>query len=106
MKSSDFIKESGMGWYAYFLLMAFQMLLLALSAMYRRQAWRYSEADERLLPSPELTASTWLFWMWLSSVLIAGLWGVFDGKRRTEIFLFLVIIFPSIEFFAWLFWSF
>lgn len=83
--------------YVYIALLCIQAALSIAAGIFRRQSWSDATIDGQLLPSIDLSISNWLIISWAVSVIIATLLCFFDKKNKAIIFLFLVLIFPSLE---------
>ncbi|MBY4732904.1 hypothetical protein [Cupriavidus pauculus] len=79
-----------------------QLLLIFLSAWLRRASWQEIDfADVTWSPSAQLSLSFYCLAGWLIALAIAIWFAAADRANRTMLVLFLVLLLPAIEFFAW-----
>jgi hypothetical protein len=89
----------------YLLLALCQLLLIGVSAILSRHSWGESDFQEgpNVVISETMRLSFYCLIGWLLTILIAIACAIKDRQNREIITLFLIVVLPSISFFAWFF---
>jgi hypothetical protein len=84
----------------YLVLGLVQLLLIFLSGWLRRASWKEIDFDSGAWPS-DAQLSLCCLAGWLATIATATWFSAVDKRNRSMIVLFLVLLFPSSEFFLW-----
>jgi hypothetical protein len=91
----------------YFAVAIVQALTISASAVLRRRAWWELDFPGTHHGQAEiLNLSGVLFLLWLATILAAAILAARDKPHRSSAVLFLVVLFPFVEFVGWFAFSF